>query len=120
MSSQEYRELLAKQAAKNKELGNAEADAAEAPLAQAIRWGDRLAKWLEFENARRSPSQALRLTSAGTRGGIPIDKPSVYSIKTVGENNTTLARELPAEMVAVLNGADFPAALPGGSDEEFV
>lgn len=111
-TSSEYRALLAKNSNKDK--------FDQPPLALAIKWGDRLAKWLEFENNRRAPSEALRLTSSGTRGGIPIDKPSIYSITTVGENNDLLANELPAELIAVLNGAEFPSVLPGGSDEEFL
>ena len=110
MTSAEYRTLLA-------DMNLKEAD--HPAIALALRQGERLAKWLAFENARRTPETALRLTSAGTRSGIPVDKPSIYSEKTIQATSETLAKELPAEMMAVLNGAEFPAALPV-DDAEFV
>lgn len=112
MTSAEYRGILSQ----NKNIEDADHPA----VALALRHGERLAKWLAFENARRTPSTALRLTSSGTRTGIPIDKPSIYSEKTIQTTSETLAKELPAEMIAVLNGADFPAQLPGADDADFV
>ena len=111
MDSSEYRELL-KTLKPSKEVDHP-------AVAEALRLGERLSQWLAFENARRTPETALRLTSPGTRRGIPIDSPSIYSEKTIEATNTALAAELPAVMKAVLDGAEFPAALPI-SDEQFV
>ncbi len=113
MSSAEYRQHLAKSF--HKELTND-----QPPIAQSLRWGDRLSKWLAHENARRSSSEALRLSNPNQRGGgIPIDRPSVYSIATIGENIQLLRKELSPAVLAVLDGAAFPAQLPV-SDEDFI
>lgn len=112
MTSEEFRALL--QHNKDKSL-----DAA--PVATALKWGDRLAKWLAFENARRTPETQLRLSSATSRGnGIPISAPSIYSIKTITDDIESMRRDYAPEMIDVLEGAKFPQKLPGADDAEFV
>jgi hypothetical protein len=110
MTSVEYRGLL-------KQMNQKETD--DPAIALALKQGERLQQWLADENARRTPETALRLTSAGTRRGIPIDAPSIYSEKTIQATHEKLAKELPADMLAVLNGAAFPTQLPA-DDAEFV
>jgi hypothetical protein len=105
MESSEYRAILKKGVRKD--------EAAKDPaIAKGLKWGERLSAWLAHENARRSPSEALRLTSPGTRRGIPIDKPSIYSERTIAEDLVKHAAEMPANMMAVLEGGAFPTALP--------
>lgn len=112
LSSDEYRTLLKTQ--KTKEL-----DAA--PVATALAWGDRLAKWLAFENARRTPETQLRLSSATSRGnGIPISEPSIYSIKTISDDIEAMRRDFAGEMIEVLEGAKFPQTLPGADEAQFI
>lgn len=81
-------------------------------IAKALVWGNKLAKWLEHENARRDDSRQLRLTSQSTRRGIPIDAPSIYSEKTVEASLEELRAEMPATMTDVLDGDEFPERLP--------
>lgn len=110
MTSGEYRELLSKMNFKN---------ADDPAIALALARGEKLAQWLAEENARRTPETALRLTNPGTRRGIPVDAPSIYSEKTIAKTNADLAKELPAEMLAVLDGGAIPATLPL-PDAEFI
>lgn len=110
-SSEIYRNHLAK-APKSKK-------ADDPAIVKALAWGNRLALWLSHENSRRGADRQLRLTSQGTRRGIPIDAPSIYSQKTVAKELERLATELPATMIEVLAGEEFPALLPL-SDADFV
>lgn len=105
LDSSEYRQLLKRPTRKSV--------AADHPaIQQGLRWGERLNQWLTHENNRRSPETALRLTNPGTRRGIPIDKPSIYSEKTIEADIAKHTAEMPAAMLAVLNGGAFPATLP--------
>ena len=113
MESHEYAKILEKME-KNKE---GELD--NAPVNRAISMGTRLSAWLAFENNRRSESEALRLSNPTTRRGIPVDKPSVYSDKTVEAELKKLEVDMPAQMLAVLSGAAFPSTLPL-PDEAFI
>ncbi len=88
-------------------------------IEKALKWGSRLAQWLELENSRRAADRQLRLTSQGTRRGIPIDSPSVYSDKTVAKEIENLTEQLPGPMLDTLNGDSFPTQLPVG-DADFV
>lgn len=88
-------------------------------IEKALMWGNRLAQWLELENSRRAADRQLRLTSQGTKRGIPIDSPSIYSDKTVGKELQNLTEQLPGPMIDVLNGENFPVQLPVG-DADFV
>ena len=96
MESHEYARLLEKME-KNKE---GELD--NAPVNRAISMGTRLSAWLAFENNRRSESEALRLSNPTTRRGIPVDRPSVYSDKTVEAELKKLEVDMPKIMLDVL------------------
>lgn len=112
LTSAEYRALLSQN--KDKSI-----DAA--PIATALKWGDRLAKWLAFENACRGPQNQLRLSSATSRGnGIPISEPSIYSIKTISDDIEKMRQDFAPEMIEVLEGATFPQTLPGADEAEFI
>lgn len=111
MESVEYASLLKKLPKKK------EAD--DPAITKALSRGQRLAAWIAAENNRRSPTEAIRLTSAATRRGIPIDKPSIYSEKTIAQDIITHSTELNAEIIKVVDGAAFPATLPL-PDEEFI
>lgn len=112
LESAEYRTLLAK-LPKQK-------NADDPAIAKALAWGSRLSAWIAAENDRRAPSEQIRLTSAATRRGIPIDKPSIYSEKTIAQDLVKHTTELNADIIAVMNGAAFPAALPLPMDEFIV
>ena len=111
MESSEYASLL-KKLPKNKE-------ADDPAIVKALARGQRLAAWIAAENNRRSPSEAIRLTSATTRRGIPIDKPSIYSEKTIAQDLITHTTDLNADIIKVVDGGAFPATLPL-ADEEFI
>ena len=89
-------------------------------IAKGLLWGQRLAAWLASENNRRAPSEQLRLTSPQTRRGVPIDKPSIYSEKTIAADLEKFTTELNPAIIAVMNGAAFPATLPLPDDEFIV
>ncbi len=105
MTSAEYRRLLSGRVKKDGETFGP-------GLNRALRWGERLATWLEQENARRAPGDQLRLSSAQTRTSTPITTPKVYNEASITADGDALTRELPPAMLAALQGGDFPAALP--------
>src|SRR6478735_7104695 len=72
MTSAEYRALLKQQA----KSSNKQMKADDPAIANAIKIGERLSKWIAKVNTGRTPETAIRLTSATTRRGIPIDKPN--------------------------------------------
>lgn len=104
MESAEYQTLL-KKLPKNK-------NGDDPAILKAIGWGQRLAAWIAAENDRRAPTDQIRLTSQATRRGVPIDKPSIYSEKTIAEDLVKHATELNGDIIKVMNGEGFPAALP--------
>lgn len=112
MTSEEYRLLLA---------GLPKDVVADDPaIIQALRWGDRLSQWLQFENARRSPSEQLRLTSPELRTSIPISSPKIYSAQTVAADLLKLKAEVDSQIIATLDSSGaYPGSLPV-SEADFV
>jgi hypothetical protein len=98
MSSSEYRLILKKLKA-NKIIGNEKDDPA---ISEALKLGDRLAKWIALVNTLRSPESAIRLTSSATRRGIPIEKPNMYSPEIIKQETRRILSELPLEIKNVL------------------
>ena len=114
MSSDEYRTLLQK-ASQNKSL-SAEDPAIEASL----KLGDRLSKWISIINSSRPVDAAIRLTSAQTRRGIPIESPSIYSPSIIKSAAEKILAELPEEMKTVITtNGEFPTSI-GIDDETFI
>lgn len=113
MSSEEYRQHL-RQIPKNKFVKN------DPAIEASLKLGERLSKWIAIINASRPADQALRLTSAQTRRGIPIDKPSIYSPSIIETQAEKIISELPASMRAVLTSADPLPTSPGIDDETFI
>lgn len=115
MTSEEYRELLQKNSSTLKSVS-------EGPqsITEALKIGDRLSKWIALVNANRTPQSAIRLTSAETRRGIPIDKPNVYSPKTIEIESRAILADLPGHMKGILlNDGDLPLSL-GMDDTTFI
>lgn len=115
MTSEEYREILGKMPSTQKSL------TADLPaITEALRIGDRLSKWIALVNTNRSPQNAIRLTSPETRRGIPIDKPNVYSPKTIELETRLIMNEIPGHMKGVLLGnGNLPLSL-GMDDNTFI
>ncbi|MDH4467265.1 MAG: hypothetical protein QE271_04335 [Bacteriovoracaceae bacterium] len=92
-----------------------------ASIIKAIKNGERLSAWLKWENERRSISDQLLLTNPSLRRGHPINKPTIYSDKTVETDTEALMREMPSEMRIYFDQPklDFPSKLPL-SDELFL
>ncbi len=116
MNSEEYRKILKVESSKNK--GKTTID--DPAITHAIQLGDRLSKWIATINAGRTPENAIRLTSAATRRGIPIDKPNKYSPEIIKKDTDILLSELPQEMKDVVTTTtEFPETL-SMSDESFI
>src|SRR5690606_38849771 len=114
-TSEEYRELLQKNSSTLKSVN-------EGPqsITEALKIGDRLSKWIALVNSNRNPQSAIRLTSAETRRGIPIDKPNVYSPKTIEIESRAILADLPGHMKGILlNDGDLPLSL-GMDDATFI
>lgn len=114
MSSAEYRAILKKSSAnKSKQVD-------DPAIADAIKLGERLSKWIAKVNSGRTAETAIRLTSATTRRGIPIDKPNKYSPAIIKTDTQKILAELPAEMKAVLvSTSELPGTIPM-DDETFI
>lgn len=92
----------------------------EPSIAAALRIGARLSGWLKDQNSRRPADRQIRLTSATTRYGIPIETPNKYNPDLIQTKLDTAMAALPAAMAEVLNGTSaYPAQLPI-ADAEFV
>jgi hypothetical protein len=103
MTSEEYRVYLKsveKKHSQNKFNSTVAIDDPE--IIKAMTIGNRLSKWIAKINEGRTPTTAVRLTSALTRKGNPIDKPSIYNTSIIGAETTKILSELPAEMRDVL------------------
>ena len=116
MSSDEYRAILKKQA----QSSNKQAIADDPAITNALRLGERLSKWIAKVNTGRTAETAIRLTSATTRRGIPIDKPNQYSPAIIKTDTAKILAELPKEIKEVLEST---SELPGTitlDDETFI
>lgn len=115
MSSAEYRSLLQKMKSSNKSI-----KADDPAISEALRLGERLSKWIAKVNETRTETTAIRLTSANTRRGIPIDKPNMYSPSIIRKETSSIMSEVPAELTSVLKGnAELPSTIPM-DDETFI
>ena len=113
MSSDEYRALLKKlKSSPNKTL-----TVDDPAIKDALKLGERLSLWIKKVNSERSPETAIRLTSAATRRGIPIDKPNKYSPSIIKQETSSILSDLPKEMKEILvSTSDLPSTIP--LDEE--
>lgn len=114
MDSQEYREHLNK-LGKNKNL--APDDPA---ITASLKLGDRLSKWIAKINASRPADAAIRLTSATTRRGIPIETPSIYSPAIIKAGADKILAELPEAMKSIITSTSELPATTGIDDETFI
>jgi hypothetical protein len=111
MTSAEYRKILP----------HTKSDQLDDPaITNALTLGERLSKWIAKVNTGRTASTAIRLTSATTRRGIPIDKPNKYSPSIIKSDTEAILKDLPAQMREVLTGSmDLPGTIPL-DDETFI
>lgn len=85
---------------------------ADPEIESAIRLGERLSKWITKVNTGRSAETAIRLTSAETRRGTPIEKPSTYNPAIIKKTQDEVLAGMPASMKAVIMGAgDVPGTI---------
>ena len=118
MESSEYQALLKKMEKNNSSNKSMKAD--DPSIANAIKIGERLSKWIAKVNDRRTPETAIRLTSPTTRRGIPIDKPNQYSPSIIKRDLESALNELPKEMKEVLTGAGELPDTISIPDEQFI
>lgn len=116
MTSEEYQQLLQKM--EQDELKNKQNT--DPSVEKALKIGGRLSQWIALVNQSRSPETAIRLTSAATRRGIPIDKPNFYSPATLEKETNALLKELPKSMTEVLLATDDLPTSIGMDDESFI
>lgn len=116
MSSNEYRVLL-KKLKTNNIIGEEKDDPA---IAEALKLGERLSKWISVVNSTRPTERAIRLTSEATRRGIPIDQPNRYSPEIIKLETRKILSDLPIDMKSVLlSSEDLPYDIPL-DDETFI
>jgi hypothetical protein len=115
MSSDEYRLLLKNMRSSNKFIAPDQPE-----IAEALQMGERLSKWIAKVNEIRTPEQAIRLTSAATRRGIPINKPNMYSPSIIKAETTAILSEVPNQITNILiSQSELPTTLPV-DDEQFI
>lgn len=116
MTSEEYTSLLQEM----KKSPHKSMTADDPSIEYTIKLGQRLSKWIALVNEGRTPDTAIRLTSATTRRGIPIDKPNMYSPSIIKKDTEKVLAELPKDMKEVLTGSgDLPSTI-GMDDEAFI
>jgi hypothetical protein len=116
MTSGEYRSLLKiQERSSEKSIKND-----DPAITRAIKLGERLSKWIAKVNTGRTEATAIRLTSATTRRGIPIDKPNKYSPSIIKKDTDSVMSELPASIKLVLeSNSELPGTIPL-DDETFI
>ncbi len=115
MSSDEYRNILKKMDKTNHRLL-----ADDPAITRALKLGERLSKWIALVNSLRTPEEAIRLTSASTRRGIPIDKPNMYSPSIIKKDTQLILSEIPGAMKDVITSTgELPSEIPM-DDETFI
>jgi hypothetical protein len=78
------------------------------PLAPILAMGPRNMQWLQYMNQFRDEANKIRFTKPGDLGGIPIDKPKLYSDVTSLNDYQTLLGEMPEAMKKILiDGEEF-------------
>jgi hypothetical protein len=117
MSSAEYdhhlKTLEVKGTLKNREFE-------DPSIKEAIAIGSRLGLWIAKVNATRTPTTAIRLTSAATRRGIPIERPNSYSPSIIKAELAQALNEAPTSMLSLLmSQGELPDTLPV-DDETFI
>lgn len=82
--------------------------------------GKKASKWIEVVNTARLPGQKLDLSSPGSSGGIPMDKPQKSSTEIIMKSyNDFLAKSSPL-ITDVVTSSQELSVNPPVSDEEFV
>lgn len=114
MTSDEYRAVL-------KNIPSSHLKRMDDPsISEALKLGERLSKWIAKVNENRSADSAIRLTSAQTRRGIPIDKPNSYSPAIIKKETASIYAEVPKEITRVLRSSEeLPVTIPM-DDETFI
>ncbi len=111
MSSAEYSQILSSLPKSLK---------ADPEVETAIKLGMRLSAWVAKVNTGRTAETAIRLTSAATRRGIPIDKPNIYNPSIIKKTQEEVLRDMPASMRDVILGTkDVPGTIDL-DDETFI
>lgn len=114
MTSEEYRTHLQK-LSQNKSLPSD-----DPAITASLKLGERLSRWISVINASRSVDTAIRLTSAATRRGTPIETPSIYSPATIQADAKKILDALPDAMRSVITSSgDLPVST-GMDDETFI
>ncbi|MBI2518763.1 MAG: hypothetical protein HYV97_00015 [Bdellovibrio sp.] len=117
LTSEEYQHLWQNHLSS---LGAKALDDLEPATRESIDGGEKLALWLRKINEVRSPERQIRLTSSNTRGGIPIDSPSIYGPKQISETLTDLKSSLPPALTQVVYGTSEISSSFPGNEEEFI
>ena len=90
------------------------------PVNASIQAGERLFKWIDLINEKRSEDNKIRLTSKATRKGIPITSPSKYSPKLIKTRLNNLKSSLPKKMTDIIFHKKAPVADTLVGDKEFI
>jgi hypothetical protein len=83
----------------------------------SIRGGEKMNKWMQEVNSQRPVDQKIRLTSKGTRKGIPVDNPKKYGPSTIRDKYNQLNRDMPSSLIDVIYGnRSISKSLPVADD----
>lgn len=93
---------------------------ADAEVEAALKLGVRLSAWVAKVNTGRTPETAIRLTSAATRRGIPIDKPNIYNPAIIGRTQIEVLGDMPKSMRDVILGSGEVPGTIDIDDETFI
>jgi hypothetical protein len=114
MSSEEYQQYL------NSHSSDKFSNLEDPAITRSLRLGERLSRWIGIINVARTSETAIRLTSAQTRRGVPIETPNIYSPTIIKEGADKIIDGLPESMKIVLTTEiDLPSNT-GIDDELFI
>ena len=110
--------LIQKKIQENQEKGIQSEEDQQIEMLLAV--GKKASKWIEVVNTQRAPGEKLDLSSPGSSGGIPMDKPQKSNTEMIMKSyNDFLAASSTLITDVVTSSQELPVN-PPVSDEEFV
>lgn len=89
-------------------------------IRQAINAGNKNLNWLKFMNEARTADDQIALTKPGELTSYPIESPSIYNEKIIGDKYNAILAEIPTNMKEIIFGNAPMTREPGLEMSEYI
>ncbi len=89
-------------------------------IRQAIAAGNKNLNWLKYMNEVRTSDDQIALTKPGELTSYPIESPSIYNEKIIGDKYNAILAEIPAAMRDIIFGTAAMTREPGIEMSEYI